>query len=216
MKNFCYLFYILFLSISAWASDVTNYIGPTDLSGVQLSNIIITGPAKLSNVNLNSAKVTGTLDFKKLSIAEEANIIGPVNGSLGKFKKLDVIGPVELQKSEIDSLNVVGPINLKNVNIIKDANIVGSLEAKKSIFHDIIITAETIKLSETNAGNITIKINSQILYLKGKQILEINNKTIISGNITFESKMGKIIISKDSRINGKVIGAEIHNLESKT
>jgi|GEM_PF-3805221 len=213
MKKFCCLFSILFLNVNAWAAETTNYIGPTSLSDVQLSDIIITGPANLVNVTLSFAKIVGTLQFEKLTVDNEINIIGPVDGALGKFNNLIVTGSLSIEDTEINSLKVVGPTRLENVKIKNSANIVGYFEAKKSTLHNITITSDDAKLSHTTVNNILVEKNSHKFNSPRTQTLKIENGTIINGNITFESKLGKILTSKDSKINGKIIGAAIHNLE---
>lgn len=213
MKNFCYLLAISLLTLQVSAADTTNYIGVTNLANVHLADVKFTGPTNLSNVTLSSAIVTGPLKFEKLTLSGNTNIIGPMNGSFGKFGKLNVTGSLSIHDTEINSLNVIGSAHFEKVNIKSDSNIVGKLEAKKTIFNNLTITAKNIKLSETKANNITIKDNSKEPFLKGEQVFELKNETIINGDVTFESKLGKILISKDSRINGKVTGAEVHNLE---
>lgn len=83
------------------------------------------------------------------------------------------------------------------------------LKLKKSALHDITITSDEAKLSHVTANNILIEKNSHKFSSPKTQILKIENDTIINGNIVFKSKLGKILISKDSKINGKVIGAEV-------
>ena len=209
MKKFCYLFSILLLYVNAWAAETTNYIGPTNLSDVQLSNISIIGPVNLSNVTLGSVKIVGTLQFKKLTVDNEINITGPIEGTLGKFNNLIVTGSLSIKDIEIDSLKVVGPTRLEYVKIKNTAKIVGYFEAKKSALHDITITSDEAKLSHTLANNVLIEKNSHKFSSPKTQILRIDNGTIINGSITFESKLGKILISRDSEIRGKVIGAEV-------
>jgi hypothetical protein len=118
-----------------------------------------------------------------------------------------------LQQSEIDSLQVTGPTNLINVKIKNDANMVGNFEALKSSFRDLTITAISVQLSDTKVNNIVINENSEKRLLKVEQVLKLENNTFVDGDITFKSGMGKILLSKDSKIRGKVTGAEVHNLE---
>jgi hypothetical protein len=70
-----------------------------------------------------------------------------------------------------------------------------------------------VKLSNTVANNVLVEKNFHKSNSTKIQTLKIENGTIINGDIIFESKLGKILISKDSKINGKVIGAKVDILE---
>ena len=84
------------------------------------------------------------------------------------------------------------------------AIIIGPLTAEKSTFQNLIITADKIILEDSKIKDIVVKKNED-----KKQVLDLKGKTIVAGNITFESGKGVVKQGPEVKIQGEIKGATV-------
>lgn len=188
------------------AAQAKTFDGPTTLSSQEFETLTINGPADLDRVKSNTLTVNGPLKFNEVKISAKTEVSGPSKGEEGKFGNVMINGPFEASKVKCDNLVVKGPVSLTKFTINGDTHIEGPLEAKKGTFNDIKSVTPPVLLQDIDIKNITIKKPSN-----GKDdTLTLSGETTVSGNITFESGNGKVIMKdKDSTIKGKIIGGQL-------
>ena len=120
---------------------------------------------------------------------------------------LDVNGKLEAQEATIGSLDVNGAVNLTNCQVKGKSKINGFVNATKTTFYDEFNAAsQKIVLNDCTASSIVVR---NIPWIPGSQVIELNKKSKVEGNITFESGTGKVILSEGSVVSGTVTGGEI-------
>ncbi len=83
---------------------------------------------------------------------------------------------------------------------LENVKITGPLNAKRSQFKDITVAGASI-LEDVSVDNITFNKD---------KTLTLSGKTTVSGNITFESGNGEVIIKGDNvKIKGQIKGGEL-------
>ena len=115
-----------------------------------------------------------------------------------------------VKKNIYNELELNGSLKGTKINVYGNTKVGGNLEVCESSFKDIETSSWQCILTNSKAKNIFVKKTkdeSQKIYLKGK--------TIIEGNIIFESGNGEVIFSEDARVEGKVQGASIVNAYDK-
>ncbi|TAK75385.1 MAG: hypothetical protein EPO11_05565 [Gammaproteobacteria bacterium] len=198
------LWMILLSLLSVSAAYAGDYFGSTHLVGSDIEQATIYGPAELEHVKADTLNVNGPLKFKDLEVTNETGIVGPVKDSeKGKLNDVKVMGPFEAKDVICHNLSVVGPATVTSLLAKGNTEIMGPLKADKSHFQKLTVTADETELKNSEVGDILIKTTSnkeQTLYL---------DKTIVKGNITFESGRGVIIEKGKAEIKGKVTGGTI-------
>ena len=184
---------------------------------------VITGSTKLEKVSHESLTIAGSLNFNNLTIEQILSVSGSAEGDFLKCEKFiingsfagkniqatngEVSGSLTCEKTNIDNdLEVNGSLKATETKVSGKTKVDGNLDASRSSFSDIEISSWQCTLRNSKAKNIFIKKTkdkSQRIYLKGK--------TIIEGNITFESGNGKVIFSNEAKVKGKVQGASVVN-----
>jgi hypothetical protein len=152
----------------------------------EAKEMVINGYSKLENlVQKDLLVVNGTLAILD-STLDKVHINGSIKAKNVKLKELSVNGNADLEK-------IIAAGNM---------NINGGLEITHSEIKDITLNSSKAKLEDTTANTLIFKDSKDesddepILYLSGK----CNVKKVI-----FESKKGKILKSKHSKV-GKVEG----------
>jgi len=129
-----------------------------------------------------------------------------LNGTSIK-EKLQVSGSMIANDADIGFLDIMGDANLSDTVVHQDSTIMGSFQASRSQFE------KPITLLSHRALFTACKIDSIIiqkdLACKVKQVIELKQKTIVSGSIHFESGKGEVILAPGSKINGTVTGGKI-------
>ncbi len=149
---------------------------------------VINGSVVLNNVKFESLRINGSLDFKDLVIEKKISINGSANGNNLKCQEF----------------TINGSLNANYIDISGKTKISGDLTVSDGNFGDIEISSDEINLTSSKVKNIFVKkIRSRT------QILELNKKTIIFGDVIFESGNGEIILNDGSEIHGSIKGAVV-------
>lgn len=208
------------LAILTWGfiAEATTLNGPTELSSQEFKELNINGPSTLHAIQADSLTVNGPLNFIKLKVKGKIEVSGPCSGVDGEFLDVVVHGPFEGTKISAENLNVDGPVALEDFNIKGDLNINGPLKAKVGSFKDINTVQTPVALYDVTVNNIHVKKDSGFVsannpksegYGQNNEI-KLAGKTIVSGNITFESGDGVVFIrDKTAQLKGKIIGGKI-------
>ena len=151
--------------------------------------IKVSGAADFSNAHFKSLSVNGALDLNNSKVDE----------------RIKVHGAASLNKVQVGSVKVYGALHAKGVVVHGTAKIAGALVAHNSKFQDIKISTVECALENTTTKNIVFETDSH----KKQQKLVLKGKTVINGDITFESENGEVILDKTSTIKGKIIGGKI-------
>jgi hypothetical protein len=151
---------------------------------------VINGSVNLNKVKFESLTINGNLNFKDLVIEKNISINGSANGNNLKCKEI----------------NINGSLNGKYIDISGKTNISGGLSVSDGNFGDIEIASDEINLTNSKAKNIFVKETRS-----KTQLLKLKKKTIISGDVIFESGIGEIILTDGSEIHGNIKGAVVVN-----
>lgn len=117
-----------------------------------------------------------------------------------------VNGVLSAEGANFETLDVNGSADLSNCIVNQSGNIKGALSAQSTKFRSILnVYSSTTKLINTK---ITTDLHIHHTDSK-KQVVYLEKSTEISGNIIFDDRNGVVIISKDSKISGKVVGGKI-------
>jgi cytoskeletal protein CcmA (bactofilin family) len=120
---------------------------------------------------------------------------------------VDVNGKLEADGASIGSMDVNGSVTLTNCRVNGKARVNGFFSATKTAFFDeCSVASQKVILTACTAPSIVIR---DISWMPGTQVLELQGGSKVSGNVTFESGKGKIILSEESLVAGTIIGAEI-------
>jgi len=164
----------------------------------------------LSGITLSliGGEFIDTYLFSKSCIDETVNSV-TANGSvfLKNSTILDSVvvnGALLSIESDLGSLQVNGEAKLEHSAIKGDALINGALKAEKCHFFGSLSIASEMTFLE-NATTIQILIR-KTSHLNSGQILKLSGKTIIHGDIVFESGKGQVFVTDDVEIVGNVIG----------
>ena len=200
-KLFLFVFFGMLLISSA---HTETFSGPTKLMMRFFDTLTVNGQANLKLVKTQTLTVNGTLTFSSLDVAQNAEINGPLKGNKGKFGDLTVHGPVEVTYVICNKLNVTGPVTASYLEVLDEAVIYGTLTADNSKLHNLTIETENFTLDAVRVDNIVVKSSSA----SKEQTLILKGKTIISGDITFESGKGIVSVQgSEVQIKGHVKGA---------
>lgn len=239
MKHF--LIILVTSTLIAHTASAEEFAGYANLENNKLNDATFNGPANLKGVSAKSLNVRGPLEFSDLKVEGDTKVAGPVSGSKkgtfgslkvnGPFEATDVIcsefivkGPVEVteltvngrsdiggsleaKKSHFQDLKVKGPTEVNELTVKGETNILGPFEAKKSHFQNINVTADTISLEDVEAKDIVIKGSRSM-----EQVLQLNGKTVINGNITFKSGKGIVEQGPSVKIQGEVKGGTVNKM----
>lgn len=135
------------------------------------------------------------------------------NVGLVKLNGTTVAQPIRLTGSllasgaTLASFDIVGEANLTNTHIENASILIGSLQTVHSTFENslTIHTQKSIFTASTLQG-ITVRKDPS---LKGKQVLELKQGTIVNGSIHFESGKGEVLLYPGSKIIGQVTGGKV-------
>lgn len=141
------------------------------------------GEGKLDNL-----QVTGIATLVKTTVIGNTHIAGTLNAKWVNLDTLDVAG-----KATIFSSKISGPTKISGLLISCQNNFSEKLE----IFSD----KTYIENSQTGEIKINKGGDTQVLYLGGT--------SIVHGNITFPDNHGLVVMDKNAKITGRVIGGDI-------
>ncbi len=122
-------------------------------------------------------------------------------------KDIQVSGSLISQGAKLGSLQIQGEANLRDTNIAGETTVTGFVQTHSSSFEKPVnVCARKALFTHTKVHSINVRKEPSF---KGKQVIELKQGTVVSGNIHFESGKGEIHIDASSRIEGKVTGGKI-------
>ncbi len=141
----------------------------------------------------------GPSEFGKTTISELTSY-GPakLDGTIIQGK-LDVMGPLSMRDAQANTLDVKGMAEIYNSEIKGKTTIYGLLQAEKTSFKGDLFSA-TSKLVLTDSmvnGNVSIEADDKT------SIVRLNHSTI-QGDLIFTENAGRVILSDDSKVTGKI------------
>ncbi len=141
------------------------------------------------------------------SSSERVSVNGPLTVSSTKIESVSVNGPLKVTGSSIGSGSVAGSVDAKNTRLGK-FTVSGNIDMQNSSIEDITLSGSAhfyhVKVDNIIASGSSHCSNGSRIYL--------SNSSVVSGNITFTNgNEGKVFVSKDSKILGKVSGGTIEH-----
>ena len=186
-------------------SQAQNFTGVTILDYRHLQEASFMGPTELRSITAKSISVVGPFQFEHLEVEKDAVIEGPVaNSDHGTFGSLFITGPFTAQNIVCSKFDATGPVDVTNLSVSGEAKITGPLKASKSTFQNLTIWADKISLEDVKTKYILVKENQG-----KKQVLHLKGKTVVTGNITFESGKGTVEQGSEVKIHGTIKGATV-------
>ena len=182
-----------------------SFMGVTALEKQNLKEASFMGPADLKEITAKSLSVMGPLHFNHLKVEKAAEIFGPVaNSEFGAFDSLAITGPFVAKNVTCSKLEVTGPVDVTDLQVSGATTIIGPLKAVKSTFQNITITSDQVTLVDSKTKDIVVEKNED-----KKQVLHLKGKTIVEGNITFESGKGIVKQGPEVKVQGEIKGATV-------
>ena len=181
------------------------YTGETSLEEKVLKDANFMGPTQLKEVIAESLSVMGPFEFSNVMVEKNTTIEGPVlNSENGKFDSLNIKGPFTAKNIICKTFKVIGPVDVTHLKVEGDTSIMGSLKANQSQFENMSISADEIFLKDVDVKDIFIKKN-----MDKKQVLQLKGKTLVKGNIAFESGQGIVELDSAAKVQGEIKGARV-------
>lgn len=196
--------FCLFLFTNVLSAETM--MGVVEIKNQKKEDIRVVGTAEFEDVVAKSVQVTGPLSFKNLTVQNKTEVIGPIKGEKGTLADINVTGKIDLEKLTYKTLTAVGEVELEETIALGKTDVTGPLEMEKCKAQDIYVTSDKIKLEDTEANNIIVRKTDGSLKI---QELELKDKCIIKGDITFEAGKGLVKMDSDVKHNGTVKGAEV-------
>lgn len=120
---------------------------------------------------------------------------------------VQVSGSLISQDATLGSVSVMGEAHFTNTIIQNGGSILGYVQAHNSTFDGpLFIRGQKSVFVSTKLKGITVQ---PLDAFKGKQIIELRQKTIVDGPITFESGRGEIYLYPGAQVIGTVQGGKI-------
>ncbi|MBX9786976.1 MAG: hypothetical protein K2Y08_06530 [Alphaproteobacteria bacterium] len=186
-------------------AQAQSFMGVTTLEKQNLQEASFMGPTELKEITAKSLSVMGPLRFNHLKVEKAAEIFGPVaNSEFGAFDSLIITGPFVAKNVTCSKLEATGPVDVTALQVSGATTIIGPLKAKKSAFQNLTITSDKVILEDSKTKDIVMKKNKD-----KKQVIDLKGKTIVEGNIIFESGKGVVEQGSDVKIQGEVKGATV-------
>lgn len=164
----------------------------------------VSGSNNLQHKKFNNLTSKGYLQFSDLHITGNFTSHGSAVGEKLKCNNFVVSGSIKASDLTASFGSVKGAISAHNLNISGDLKLSGEIYITKSILGNVEITSNAATFKDSKIHNIMVKNNNN-----KEQKITLANKTIISGDVTFESGNGKIYLDNSSKIEGKITGATI-------
>lgn len=119
---------------------------------------------------------------------------------------LEVVGLLQAKQTRVFELDVQGDAYLDNCIVSGPAIVDGALHANQSVFEDELDVGGPLIILESTVTN---EIYMSPPKGGGKQVVKILGGSVVKGNIIFEAKQGEVILPKESKLLGVVVGGEI-------
>jgi hypothetical protein len=107
----------------------------------------------------------------------------------------------------LGSIDVLGEVNLTDTVVSQPSTISGYLRTQRSTFQ-APLTLRAYKAVLTASKFTSIKVLKQEAF-KGKQIVELKQKTVVEGSISFESGKGEVHLYPGCKVYGPIEGGKL-------
>jgi hypothetical protein len=122
-------------------------------------------------------------------------------------QSIRVNGTLIAQAARLNSLDLSGDGSLSDTIVSEPCVIVGALRTQNCTFHGpLTLGVQKAHFSGSKVGAITIRKD---LSYKGKQLIELKQRTVVDGPITFESGRGEVHVYPGSQVLGAVTGGKV-------
>jgi len=138
----------------------------------------------MKKLNLLSTMLLASLISCHAHAANTCSVLGAHEPNTNVYD-----GPTWCEYVNLDSIIVRGPFSANHTKVLGKTDISGPVQSGDSQFQDVIIHSS---LSRT------------------KVILSQN--TTVNGDLVFEGVKGRVYIDKTSKVTGKIVNAEIHQV----
>ena len=120
--------------------------------------------------------------------------------------RLEVNGSVKATKAFIGAFDCAGYANLTDCVIKTHSDVNGFLNANRTAFQGpVVLKAQKAEFTDCTIESLIVKNPSWVF---GTQVIELQGKTVVKGSITFESGQGKVNMSPQSKVLGKIVGGQ--------
>lgn len=177
---------------------------------------VINGSSSLSYKEYDSLTVNGNLTFNHLRINNDLVINGGMQGEYLACKILQLNGSFSAENFRAEIVKSNGSFIGENIKITGASEFSGLISIKNAKLGSIVVATKLATFEHIEiAGDIIVKkvkIQSRAAGDKSgqpsTQILELKGKNLITGNITFEDE-GELHISEDTSVKGTITNAKI-------
>jgi len=122
-------------------------------------------------------------------------------------QSIRVNGTLIAQAARLSSLDLMGEASLFDSIVSQPCSIVGTLRSQNTTFlGPLTLGAQKAFFSGSRVGAITVRKD---LSYKGKQLIELKQRTVVDGPIVFESGKGEVHVYPGSQVLGTVTGGKV-------
>lgn len=141
-------------------------------------------------------------------VIEELDFKGSIDLEGVEVKKTTKVqGAAKIEGGRFSDVMVSGLLDVEDAKIQGNAEVVGELDAESTEFQQqLTFTGEELELKSSTANDIIIKVNGSKKHI---QRLHIKEGSKVSGNITFESGNGEVVIDEESSFSGNLEGGKV-------
>ena len=205
----------------------TEVQGHLQVKDSKLSTVHVQGRTNIRDSTIQGAAlIQGRTEINNTQFISDLSIQGKffISGSTVKGE-LDTQGKFEaLHTTFEDRVSIQGLFEVKDAVFQKEVDILGKVYVKRTSFGDTITAvAEKVFLHDVTAQDLYIgeidqdccercKKDSKKCLNKKIQEVTLSGKTTLKGSIIFEAKNGIILLGKEAKIEGEVIGGTIKRL----
>lgn len=120
---------------------------------------------------------------------------------------LRVEGSLVAQSAHLNTLDVMGEATISDSIVAGTAAVTGSLRTQGTTFEGpLTLSGQKTSFSGSKLAAVTVRKDASF---KGKQILELKQRTLAEGPIVFESGKGEVHVYPGSQVIGKVTGGKV-------
>lgn len=200
MRFLALFVFTLFPSITF--ADIYN--GSVDLSNKTLDNTVINGRATLKEVSASSLSVNGSLKFDHVKIDHSLTVSGSAKGHYLEGDNFSVNGSLKGDYIKFNNATINGSVSGDHISISDKLKVFGRVKVSDSQFSSVEISSEKSIFKNSKIEQLSVLKDDDV-----KQEIYLEEGTIVSGNIEFESGKGVVYLKDNSRVEGKVSGGKV-------
>jgi len=122
-------------------------------------------------------------------------------------QSIRVNGSLVAQAARLNSLDLAGDASLSDTIVSAPCTIIGTLRSQNTTFQGPL-TLGAQKASFSGSRVMAITVRKDLSY-KGKQLIELKQRTVVDGPIVFESGRGEVHVYAGSQVLGTVTGGKV-------